>query len=128
MNTPKPPRGLKAAGAAMFRHFTDHYSFVASPEALYQLEAACRASDVAARLQQVVDDAEVLTTKGSHGQEVAISALAELRQYRNLVTTLIRSMNLPAEEDTDSAWSPSGHKPMSRTASARKAAQARWAR
>jgi hypothetical protein len=128
MNAPKPPRGLKDAGTALWRQITGAYAFDDSPEALYTLESACRTADVVARLQDVVDNAEVLTTRGSQGQQVALPHLTELRQYRNLMVTLVKSMNLPAEEDTDSAWSPSGRKPMSRTESARKAAQARWAR
>ncbi len=128
MNSPKPPSGLKAAGTALWEQITGAYNFTAAVEQLYNLEAACRTADVVARLQDVVDSAQVLTTRGSQGQEVAISALAELRQYRNLMISYVKAMQLPADEDTDSAWSPSGHKPMSRSASARKAAQARWAR
>ena len=128
MNAPKPPPGLKSAGTALWKQITDSYDFTNAVEQLYTLESACRTADVVARLQDLVDSAEDLATRGSQGQQVALPHLTELRQYRNLMVSLIKSLNLPAEEDTGTAWSPSGHKPMSRTESARKAANARWGR
>jgi len=121
--SPRTPAGLKAAGSALWKRMHEAYSFAESPESLFTLEQACRTADVIAKLQAAVDADDDLTTRGSQGQRVASPHLTELRQYRNLLNTLLKSLNCPSE---DGEFLASGK--MSRSASGKVAAAARWSR
>lgn len=90
------PNGLGAAGAKLWTGMTELYDF--RPDELAVLESAAREFDIIARLQQVVDKAEALRTKGSMGQDVAIPELGELRQHRALAGQLLARLRLPADE------------------------------
>lgn len=47
----------------------------------------------------VVDAAEDLRVRGSQGQPVGMPELAELRQYRALLASLLRALALPDTEE-----------------------------
>jgi hypothetical protein len=97
--TPKYPAGLKTRGKQVWRELHAVYSFDDAPEKRITLEESCRTADVVVRLQAIVDNAEDLRVKGSNGQPVAMPEIAELRQYRALLTTLMRALTLPDDED-----------------------------
>ncbi|BBX69416.1 hypothetical protein [Mycolicibacterium psychrotolerans] len=101
---PKAPTGLKARGRQLWREIQAVYSFDDAPEKQILLEEACRTSDVIKRLQDTVDAAADLRVRGSQGQPVAMPEVAELRQFRALLTQLLKSLTLPDDED---AWTRS---------------------
>jgi hypothetical protein len=96
---PKYPPGLKPRGRQVWREIHAVYDFEDAPEKRIVLEEACRTADVTVRLQAVVDQANDLRVKGSQGQPVAMPEVAELRQYRALLTTLMRALTLPGDDD-----------------------------
>lgn len=112
---PKAPAGLQARGKYIWRRIQATYSFDDCPEKLIILEEACRTADVVARLQAIVDGAEDLRVRGSQGQPVAMPEVAELRQYRALLTSLLKSLTLPDDEDI-----------LTRSQLGRLGAKARW--
>jgi hypothetical protein len=114
---PKYPTGLKARGKQLWREIHEVYSFDEAPEKRIILEEACRTADVVKRLQAVVDTDPDLRVRGSQGQPVAMPEIPELRQYRALLTSLMRALTLPDEDDG-----------LSRSELGRLGANARWAR
>ncbi|MEU1526933.1 hypothetical protein ABZ413_32560 [Nocardia rhamnosiphila] len=113
---PKAPRGLQTRGKQVWTKLHAEYDFSEAPEKLIMVEEACRTADVVARLQALVDSAADLRVRGSQGQPVAMPELAELRQYRSLLTSLMKSLMLPdADEDG-----------MTRSQLGKLGAQARW--
>jgi len=98
----KPPRGLKARGKRLWVDLQGAYDFSEAPERLFLLEEACRVADLIDRLQQVVSGAADLRVRGSQGQPVALPELPELRQYRALFASLIKSLGLPDADDSNS--------------------------
>jgi hypothetical protein len=85
------------------------------PEKRIILDDACRTADVVKRLQDIVDAADDLRVRGSQGQPVAMPEVAELRHYRALLTTLLRALTLPDEDDG-----------LTRSQIGKLGAQARW--
>ena len=65
------------------------------------VEECARTADVVARLQETVDNADTLRTRGSRGQDVAIPELDALRQYRAQFAALVKQLDLPAPVDDD---------------------------
>ncbi|WP_236724597.1 hypothetical protein [Mycobacterium avium] len=118
---PKAPAGLKAKGRQLWRELHRVYSFDDCPEKLVVLENACRTADVVARLQAVVDEAEDLRVRGSQGQPVAAPEVGELRQYRALLSSLLKALTLPDEKET-----AGGTGKLTRSQLGRLGAQARW--
>ena len=112
---PLPPRptGLRAAGRRLWDAIAG--SFELRPDELRLLEDAAREADVIERMRKVVDkaDAEVA---GSMGQPTAHPLLAELRQHRALLTTILTKLKLPDDPEGYDAASDMG----------RRAARARW--
>ncbi|MGO9385047.1 MAG: hypothetical protein ACLP4W_23895 [Mycobacterium sp.] len=70
------------------------------------------------RLQKLVDEAQDLRVRGSQGQPVSIPEIAELRQYRALLNTLIKSLMLPDEDEASG--------PLTKSQIGRMGARARW--
>lgn len=112
---PRAPRGLDSRGRQLWREIHAVYDFAEAPERAILLEEACRTADVIKRLQEVVDAAADLRVRGSQGQPVAMPEIAELRQYRSLLTSLLKALALPDDEDS---WS--------RSQLGKAGAQARW--
>lgn len=117
---PKAPKGLKTRGRQLWRELHRTYDFSECPEKLIILEEACRTADVAARLQTVVDAADDLRVRGSQGQPVAAPEVGELRQYRSLLTSLLKALTLPDEDEIAST------RKLTRSQLGRLGAQARW--
>lgn len=123
MSKPRKPSGLKTAGGKLWDEIVGEYDFSEAKEALFTLEQACRESDVISRLQSTIDNADSLTTTDRYGRESALSALSEIRQHRQLLNTLIRSLNLPSSSE-DSDYLSNGK--LTRSAAGKRAAAARW--
>jgi hypothetical protein len=92
---PRAPNGLKRRGKALWREIHEQFSFEADPHRSAIIEDACRTADIIDRLATVVDDSNTLRVVGSHSQPVSMPELAELRQYRGLLASLLRSLSLP---------------------------------
>ncbi|WP_196325799.1 hypothetical protein [Mycobacteroides chelonae] len=124
---PKYPKGLKTAGRRFWREVFTTYYLTDSPEEMFLVEEAARTTDVITRLQNTVDTAQSLRTRGSRGQDVAIPELDALRAYRAQFASLLKQLDFPAplEEDTSEE---SGSGPMSRSAAGKVGAAARWGR
>jgi hypothetical protein len=116
---PRAPRGIGPRGSALWRELHDQFDFTADPHRLVLAEDACRTVDLIDRLQAVVDDAADLRVRGSQGQWVGMPELAELRQYRSLLASLLKALALPDTEELAEV------KAQHLTAVRREAAQAR---
>lgn len=92
------------------------------------LEDACREVDLVERLEKELRKAP-LTVEGSMGQPVSNPLVQEIRQHRSVIQRLLVSLKLP-EGDGGAAGDAGGTAPtsMTRSAAARKAAEARWRR
>ena len=114
----KRPKGLGTAGAALWRSIMDGGVYELRPDELRILEDACRTADLVALFEAELAGTDLVVT-GSQGQPVANPMLAEVRQHRALLARQLKALNLPDED---------GRAAGSRSAAARKAAQARWRR
>jgi hypothetical protein len=88
---------------------------------LITLESACRTADTINRLDEAMKG-EPLTVKGSMGQVREHPLLAEARQQRALLSRLFVALKFP--DAPEAASRHAGE----RSAKARAAVQARWAR
>lgn len=104
LEIPKFPTGLKTRGQQIWTEIHQVFDFSEAPDKQIILEEACRTADVVKRLQTVVDKASGLRVNGSQGQPVAMPEIPELRQYRALLTSLMKALALP---DEDEGWSRS---------------------
>ena len=120
------PKGLDTAGKKLWKQLTENYDWADCEERLHTAEMACRALDLAQKLQGIIDSAETLRTKGSAGQQVQIPEVQSLVSVRAQYTALMKSLML-SEADVPEHGAQKGG-PMSRQESARKAASARWSR
>ncbi|HVV11589.1 hypothetical protein [Amycolatopsis sp.] len=120
---PKAPRGLKTAGRNLWKGISEEWDL--RPDELRILEDAAREADIIERLQKGLETAP-LTAYGSQGQEVIHPLFAEIRQHRATLAALMRQLKLTEPDEESGAAGGGTVKPMSRTDSARKAAQARW--
>jgi hypothetical protein len=123
MTTPKPPRGLKTAGRTLWQGISEGWDL--RPDELRILGDAAREADIIDRLEKAGNDVD-LTVKGSMGQEVIHPIFAEIRQHRATLASLLRQLKLSEVDDGASGSGDGPVRPMSRTESAKKAAQARW--
>lgn len=100
---PEPPEGLQERGEAVWRAVMTAFELQAHETAL--LVEICRTVDLLDRLQALVlDQGEVLPW----GDGVrANPALVELRQHRLVLSRMITSLGIPADEDQ---WKP-GYQP-----------------
>ena len=122
---PKPPpmpRGLKAAGRALWRSIIP--AFTLRPDEMAVLADACRTADIVARLDAALVDAP-LTVTGSARQTREHPLLSERRQQAAHLARLLHQLRLP--DDEDEALTPAElRKRKNRSARGRKAANARW--
>ncbi|MDL9938281.1 hypothetical protein QSJ18_16135 [Gordonia sp. ABSL1-1] len=94
--TPRKPKGLGTEGAKLWKAVTADYDL--TPAELTLLERAARELDVIARLQNAVDEADELWTRGSMGQRVELPELKELRLHTATYQSLIRQLDLPEDD------------------------------
>lgn len=117
MAKPRAPKGLAAAGRALWRDIAGTYEL--RPDEVRVLAAACREEDIIDRLQAALDGAP-LTTKGSMGQDAPSPLLTELRQHHGTLAGLLKQLKLP--DTAAGASRKSAHV----SEQARAAARARW--
>lgn len=117
MTKPTTPKGLGAAGRALWSDVTGKYELRA--DEVRVLEDACRERDLIKRLEDELADASLIV-KGSMGQQVVNPLVSELRQHRATCASLMRQLRLPDEDSTDTGGALS--------AKNRAAAVARWSR
>lgn len=110
---PEVPEGLGDKALLVWTEITDEYELRA--DELRILEDACREVDLVERMEEQLAKESLLST-GSMGQTVAHPLVQELRQHRAVIKSLFGALKLP---DDDA-------QPGERSASARKAAAARW--
>lgn len=115
---PSRPKDLDKAGAKLWREIITSGKYELRPDEVRILEDACRQADLIDDLAEAAKDADKLVA-GSMGQLVINPLIAELRQHRNTLASLLGKLKLPDEADESSGESP-------RSTSARKAAQSRW--
>lgn len=113
--THRAPRGLNAAGKALWREFTARYTL--DEREMTALLLACRQADDIGRLERLLSS-EPDMVKGVAGQPVVHPAFAELRQARAALDRLLARIALPDEEGRP--MTPAQQR-------AQKAARARWA-
>lgn len=82
-STNRPPRGLGAAGKALFRSVTAVVDL--APHELLTLAEACRLADLAADLEA-----------GARQRGLTVQAVAEIRKCRQAIATAIRDLQ-PAD-------------------------------
>jgi hypothetical protein len=82
------------------------------------LAEACQEVDLIDKLAAKFKGAQMVL-KGAYGQPVANPLIAELRQHRTTLASLLRQLKLPDAPGTR-------REPLDTTARARKAANARW--
>lgn len=119
MTVARTPAGLGHAGKALWRRIAsevDGDDLELRSDELLILEQAARQADTLATLEAALEGAP-LVVRGSMGQDVAHPLLAEVRLGRAQLAQLLGRLNLGKAEAAPQT---------PRTASARRAAQARW--
>ncbi|MCK9496749.1 MAG: hypothetical protein M0R75_14825 [Dehalococcoidia bacterium] len=117
MAAQKAPTGLKAKGRRFWQEVTGKYDL--RIDELRILEDACREVDLIDRIEKALNARGAqLTVRGSQGQPVANPLIAEVRQHRTVLKSLLSSLKLPDEAADQEK----------RSTSAREAAMARWSR
>lgn len=119
---PRMPRGLKAAGKALWRSIIPEFTL--RPDEVAVLADACRTADIVARLDEALVDAP-LTVTGSAKQVREHPLLSERRQQAAHLARLLHQLRLT--DDEDEALTPAERRRReNRSARGRKAANARW--
>ena len=114
------PRGLGIDGARLWKRVTEAYEL--RVDELAVLEMAAKTADTIAQLEAAMAG-QPLVVAGSMGQQREHPLLSEARQQRAAASRLLKQLNLP-DSDTLTGISRSGQ----RSAAARAAVNARWAR
>ena len=117
MGKAQAPKNLGVRASAFWRRVVDKYELRA--DELRVLEDACREMRLIDEMEEALRESSLMI-QGSMGQPVMHPLVAEIRQHRNVLASLLRSLKLPDEEGEEEA-APS------RSVQARKAAQSKWA-
>lgn len=96
--TPRAPKGLDTRGKRLWTEIHAVFDLSQDPHRAVLLEDACRTADLIDRLQAEVDSQD-LRVRGSQGQPVAAPELAEIRQHRGTLATLLGKLALPDTEE-----------------------------
>lgn len=115
---PPVPPGLGTAGRKLWRAVLAAKDLSAGD--LRVLEDACGEADVVAAIVAALEEHGEMIVQGSQGQPVPNPLLAELRQHRAVLNTLIRGLKLP-QEGQDAA-----SQARSASEAAQVAARAKW--
>lgn len=116
MGSVRTPTGLEKHGKALWKSIAGTYDLRA--DELRILEDACRQADLIERVRAELDT-QPLTVKGSMQQDTPNGHIAELRQMRAGLGRMLASLKLPDQGDESKDKT---------SASALKAAEARWGR
>jgi hypothetical protein len=115
--TPTMPTGLGTKAQKLWKSLTTEFEL--RSDELRILEDACREVDLVERLEKEIKKKDFkLVVRGSMGQPVASPLIQEIRQHRAITKSLLAGLKLPDEPDSPAS--------QNRSASARKAANARW--
>jgi hypothetical protein len=115
--TKPAPKNLGAAGRKMWKAVCSTY--VLRPDEYRILEDACREVDLIDRLEEALQDAELIV-HGSMGQPVANPLVQEIRQHRGQLRQLFAALKLP-DDGTPVPGEGQGD-----STGARAAAESRW--
>lgn len=88
---PRPVRGLKAAGKALWRTVCDEWELAPDSEELVLLAHACRSEDIAATAQAALDE-HGLTYEDRFGTPKERPEARILRQQRSAVASLVKQI------------------------------------
>jgi uncharacterized caspase-like protein len=113
------PQNLGREGKALWSQITKAYDL--RPDEVRILVDACREADLIERMQGEVADG-ALTARGSQGQPVPAPMVSEIRQHRNTLAALLKSLKLPDSDEQ------SKQRAEETSQKAREAARARWDR
>ena len=89
------PAKLDAPGRDLWNSVTGKWEL--RPDELRVLAEACREADLIERLRVLLESSPLMVD-GSMGQPTMHPAVAELRQHRNVLASLLRSLKLPDDE------------------------------
>ena len=113
----EPPEGLGARGRRFWEAAAEGYDLALDEQEL--LVEIARELDLVEALAEAIGRDGVMSV-GSTGQPVAHPAVPQLHAARQLLGRLLSQLGLPGVDDEPTVLSPA-------SASARKAAQVRWA-
>lgn len=116
MKKRRAPGGMGERALRLWHAIADEYEL--RPDEYRVLEDACRQTAIVDRLERELRGAPMVM-RGSQGQTVANPLLAEVRQHRTIVASLLKQLNLPDLEDVEVVE-------LSRSVQAREAAKSRW--
>lgn len=122
MATRTAPAHLDRAGKKLWREIAKDYDL--RPDEYRILEDACREADLIEILADAQREQPVMIS-GSMGQSVLNPLIAEVRQHRTTLSTLLVKLKLPDEPTAVGQPAPAGD---DRATQARAAANARWSR
>ena len=116
------PRDFGEKGNEFWEEVTSEFEL--SRAELRILEDACSEIQIIDELMNVwIREGRPTISLGSMKQETENALLISMRQHRQVLRQLLAALRLPDDEEDEQR-----DRPMSRTESARKAAQARWRR
>lgn len=118
MTKPAAPETLAKGGRKLWSTVVDKYDL--RVDELRTLEDACHEVDLI-DLMVAGMKGKPLVVDGSKGSPVVNPLLPELRQHRNILKSLMQSLKLPEDGDTE-------REAGDRSTKARAAANARWSR
>lgn len=107
------PTSLGRAGKKLYREIASKWDL--RPDEKRVLLDACAEADLVDELAKAMKGQPYLV-RGSQGQQVINPMIAEQRQHRAVVASLLKQLRLPDEGDSQEA----------RSSAARDAANARW--
>ncbi|MGE2717579.1 P27 family phage terminase small subunit [Mycolicibacterium litorale] len=117
---PSMPKGqFGTEGKKLWKELTEVFNFTDEPAKLRVLFDACKLADTIKRMDDEAANAP-LVVEGSTGQPVIHPCISQANSARSLMATLLSKLGLPDADHEVAAMKAK------RTASARKAAQARW--
>jgi hypothetical protein len=118
------PDHMGAAGTKLWTEIASFYDL--RPDEYRLLEDACREADLIEVLADEQREQPVMIT-GSTGQQVLNPLIAEVRQHRGTLSTLLTKLKLPDDPETGATGQPASAGD-DRASQARAAANARWSR
>ena len=125
---PAAPSGLSARAKRVWTKTLDNYELREDELAL--LTDYCMELSIVDQLQTELATAPLMV-RASHGGEAINPIFSELRMHRQTAMSLWKALKLPdldAEQEAEDGQQSKRVVPMSREESARKAANARWAK